>query len=61
MAKFCTKCGTKLRPDDRFCPECGTKAREEKITIREDGKGGLIMEVPEGSTVTISDTMPKTK
>ena len=60
MQKFCTNCGAALRAGDRFCPKCGKKVRkEETITIREDGKGGLIFDVPEGTTVTISDTMPK--
>ena len=57
MAKFCEKCGAKLNPDSRFCPECGAKINDIKIT--EDGKGGLKFDVPEGSTVTISDPEPK--
>ncbi|MBR2769123.1 MAG: zinc ribbon domain-containing protein [Solobacterium sp.] len=59
MAKFCTKCGAALQKDDAFCPECGAKVRKETVTIREDGKGGLIIDAPAGSTVTISDKMPK--
>ncbi len=59
MAKFCTKCGTPLHPEDRFCPECGAEVRKAAITVREDGRGGLIIDAPEGSTVTISDSMPE--
>ena len=59
MSEYCAKCGTKLRPDAVFCPECGTKIQTDSITIKEDGKGGLIFEVPEGTTVTISDSMPE--
>ena len=25
MAKFCGKCGTKIKDDDAFCPKCGAK------------------------------------
>ena len=60
MAKHCSKCGMQVRPEARFCPKCGAKLDPNStIEIREDGKGGLIMEVPEGSTVTISNEMPK--
>ena len=57
MAKFCEKCGAKLNPDSRFCPECGAKIVDIKVS--EDGKGGLKFDVPEGSTVTISDSKTK--
>ena len=61
MNNFCANCGTKLSPKSRFCPACGTPVSksENEIRITEDGKGGLIFEVPEGSTVTISDQKPK--
>ncbi len=62
MAKFCDQCGAALNPDSKFCPECGArivKKKDNGIRIKEDGKGGLIFEVPEGTTVEISDTVPK--
>ncbi len=32
MANFCTKCGNKLRVDDKFCTNCGTKIiKDEKF------------------------------
>ena len=57
MHNYCGKCGTKLPPDSRFCPHCGTPVPlgKDEIRVTEDGKGGLIFDVPEGSTVTISD------
>ena len=58
MANFCTNCGSSLKPEYRFCPGCGTAVAQDKVTIREDGKGGLIFDVPEGTTVTISDAPP---
>jgi len=63
MANFCTNCGAKLNPSDRFCGSCGTPVPKQAndITIREDGKGGLIIDAPEGSTVTISDAPPVQK
>jgi|GEM_PF-2749774 len=59
MAKYCTNCGTLLPANSKFCPECGTKVQDNEIRISEDGKGGLIFEVPEGTTVTISDEKPE--
>lgn len=26
--KFCTNCGTEVKPDAKFCPECGTKIEQ---------------------------------
>ena len=54
----CKYCGFELEDEALFCPACGTRVRQPDlgIRIREDGKGGLIMDVPEGSTVTISDS-----
>jgi len=62
MSKFCTKCGTSLNPDDRFCPECGAEvaaANNNGIKVFQDDKGGLVFEVPEGTTVEISDAKPE--
>ena len=59
MAKYCTNCGTLLPANSKFCPECGTKVQDNEIRISEDGKGGLIFDVPEGTTVTISDEKPE--
>ena len=62
MANFCDKCGAPLGPEAKFCPECGAKIVEVKkkdIKITEDGKGGLKFDVPEGTTVSVSDPEPK--
>ncbi|MBR0213732.1 MAG: zinc-ribbon domain-containing protein, partial [Solobacterium sp.] len=57
MANFCMKCGARLQPDSRFCPQCGTAVPDmsKDIKVSEDGRGGLIIDAPEGSTVTVSD------
>ena len=61
MAKYCTNCGTELKENAKFCHQCGTPVLQDNngIKVYEDGKGGLIIDAPEGSTVTISDEMPK--
>ncbi|MBQ1321546.1 MAG: zinc ribbon domain-containing protein, partial [Solobacterium sp.] len=60
MANFCMKCGARLQPDSRFCMQCGTPVPDlsKGVRITEDGKGGLKIEAPEGSTVKISDPVP---
>ncbi len=61
MAHFCAKCGEALPEEACFCPNCGTKVPESSdpsIRIRQDENGGLIFDVPEGTTVTISDAKP---
>ena len=54
---YCRKCGKLIPEDARLCPYCGTEVivPEEEVRFVEDGKGGLIIEAPEGSMVTISD------
>ena len=64
MAKFCEKCGAPLNPGSKFCPECGAKIVEVKkndIKITQNDKGGLTFDVPEGSTVEISDSKAEKK
>ena len=64
MAKFCEKCGASLNPGSKFCPECGAKIVEVKkndIKITQNDKGGLTFDVPEGSTVEISDSKAEKK
>ena len=60
MANFCMKCGARLQPGSRFCMQCGTPVADlsRDVRITEDGKGGLKIEAPEGSTVKISDPVP---
>ena len=60
MANYCPNCGKALRPEYRFCPEGGSAvpAEDNGIKIRPDGNGGLIFDVPEGTTVSISDSVP---
>ena len=50
--KYCTNCGAKLPEEGLYCPECG-KRIIDRIEVKEDGKGGLVFDVPEGTTVTI--------
>ena len=54
---FCRKCGKPIPDEARFCPYCGTQViiPEEEVKFTEDGQRGLILEAPEGSTVTISE------
>ena len=56
---YCWKCGKPLPEEARFCPHCGAEVRipKEEVKFTDDGKGGLILEAPEGSSVTISDTI----
>ena len=55
---YCYKCGKQIPDDSRFCPFCGAEVRmPEEVTVRNDGKGGLIIVAPEGSTVTVSDDL----
>ena len=56
MPNFCWNCGAKLDPTARFCPTCGKRVATEAYT---NDQGGITIEVPEGSTVTISDEMPE--
>lgn len=46
MGKFCTQCGKPLVPGARFCTYCGAPV------------GGVVIDAPEGSTVTVSDEAP---
>ncbi|MBQ1340927.1 MAG: zinc-ribbon domain-containing protein [Erysipelotrichaceae bacterium] len=53
---YCYKCGKKIPDDAKFCPYCGAEVKKpDEVVVREDGKGGLVIDAPEGSTVTISD------
>ena len=45
--KYCTNCGAKLPEEGLYCPECG-KRIIDRIEVKEDGKGGLVFDVPEG-------------
>ncbi len=53
MAKFCTNCGEQLKPGAKFCPKCGKKV--QLVTARANDQGGITIDAPEGSTVTIED------
>lgn len=62
MANFCAKCGAPLKKGDKFCPNCGSLIETNKeIKISQDDKGGLTFDVPEGSTVEISNNKPTKK
>ena len=58
MANFCMKCGARLTPGSRFCTQCGAPVTDMGVRVSEDGQGGLKIEAPEGSTVSISDPKP---
>ena len=58
MANFCMKCGARLTPGSRFCTQCGAPVTDMGVRVSEDGRGGLKIEAPEGSTVSISDPKP---
>ncbi|MBQ3384772.1 MAG: zinc-ribbon domain-containing protein [Erysipelotrichaceae bacterium] len=53
---YCYKCGKKIPDEAKFCPYCGAEVKKpDETAVREDGKGGLVIDAPEGSKVTISD------
>ncbi len=58
MANFCSNCGSRLNPGARFCPNCGQQIRM-KAAAHTDTTGGITIDAPEGSSVTISDTAPR--
>jgi len=59
--KYCTHCGASLPDNAKFCTACGTPvskpARPRATTTQQ---GGIVIDAPEGSTVTISDRPPGT-
>jgi len=55
-ANFCFNCGAKISPNDRFCTNCGQKVGVIAYT---NDQGGITIDAPEGSTITISDAMPE--
>jgi len=64
---FCTHCGAKLPDGARFCTTCGNPvaaapSRPSRPSAAPRAtttpQGGIIIDAPEGSTVTISDSRP---
>lgn len=39
MAKFCTNCGSEIKPDAKFCVNCGQKVEQEQKP--QEGAGGI--------------------
>lgn len=39
MAKFCTNCGSEIKPGAKFCVNCGQKVEQEQKP--QDGAGGI--------------------
>ena len=63
IMKYCMNCGAELTDEANFCWKCGTPtnnphrgAGSPTVTARtsDDGKG-IVIDAPEGATVTISD------
>ena len=39
MAKFCTNCGSEIKPGTKFCENCGQKLEQEQKP--QEGAGGI--------------------
>lgn len=39
MAKFCTNCGSEIKPGAKFCVNCGQKVEQEQKPL--EGAGGI--------------------
>lgn len=39
MAKFCTNCGSEIKPGAKFCENCGQKLEQEQKP--QEGAGGI--------------------
>lgn len=39
MAKFCTNCGSEIKPGAKFCVNCGQKVEQEQKP--QEGAGGI--------------------
>lgn len=39
MAKFCTNCGSEIKPGAKFCENCGQKLEQEQKL--QEGAGGI--------------------
>lgn len=39
MAKFCTNCGSEIKPGAKFCENCGQKLEQEQKP--QEGVGGI--------------------
>lgn len=53
---FCTHCGAPLPDGARFCTSCGTPITAPTAPQASTPQGGIVIDAPEGATVTISDT-----
>ena len=40
MAKFCTNCGSEIKPGAKFCVNCGQKVEQEQKL--QEGAGGIV-------------------
>lgn len=55
--KYCTNCGAQLPDGAKFCTSCGTPvaAAQEPARAKTTPQGGIVIDAPPGSTVSISD------
>lgn len=53
--KFCTHCGAQLPDGAKFCRQCGAKIAPKVNARPSDDGQGIVIDAPEGATVTISD------
>ena len=53
--KYCMHCGEPLSDDALFCTKCGAKTRSSVTARTTDDGQGIVIDAPEGSTVTITN------
>ncbi|MBQ3926163.1 MAG: zinc ribbon domain-containing protein [Bacteroidaceae bacterium] len=53
--KFCIYCGKPLYEEAKFCTSCGAKVYASVSARTSDDGQGIVIDAPEGATVTISE------
>ena len=57
MAKFCTNCGSEIKPGAKFCENCGQKLEQEQKP--QEGAGGIAGAVGAAGAASSADTSYK--